>query len=144
MKLEDYLKTAPFQVSAATIAGATSNDFPLPAEQGNCTPKEIAAGGPVNTAATPAAQRCVDRRKFSFRLRHHRHQRVVRAKAYVNKRLVVSKRGHNLRRITLKKLPLGKFKVKIVTRTNDHRVTRTTRTYKGCRKSRPRGSHSHG
>jgi putative CocE/NonD family hydrolase len=142
VKLEDYLKSAPFQVDAATVAAGTSKDFALPAEQGDCTAKEIAAGGPANTSSTPASQRCIDRRRFSFRLRHRRHQRVVRVKAYVNKRLVVNRRGHRLRRITLRKLPLGKFKVRIVTRTNDGHSTRTVRTYRGCRKSRPHGTHS--
>jgi hypothetical protein len=65
----------------------------------------------------------------------------VRARAYVNNRLTVKKRGRNLRRLTLKRLPLGKFRVKIVTRTNTGRTTRTVRTYKGCRKTRPHGSH---
>jgi putative CocE/NonD family hydrolase len=148
VKLEDYLKNAPFAIDAATVKAGTSPGFALPADQGGCTAQEIAAGGPSGTpgsgsggGGTSGAQGCVDRRKFTFRLRHGRGQRVVRARAYVNGRLTVKKRGRNLRRLTLKKLPLGKFRVKILTRTNKGRTTRTVRTYKGCRKTRPHGSH---
>ena len=42
----------------------------------------------------------------------------------------------------VRKLPLGKFRVKIVKVTNDRRKTTTVRTYRGCRKGRPHGSHS--
>jgi predicted acyl esterase len=133
VKLEDYVKS-PFTVDAATIKAATDAGFALPPDQGDCTKKEIAAGG-------PSGSKCRDRRKFTFRLRHRRGQRVVRVRAYVNGRLVVKRRGRNLRTVTLRKLPLGRFRVKILTRTNDGHSTRTVRTYKGCRKSRPHGSH---
>jgi predicted acyl esterase len=136
VKLESYIESAGFEVDAATIEESTSDKFALPADQGDCTPREVAAGGPSGGG-------CIDRRKFSFRLRHAKGQRVVRARAYVNGKLVVKRKGRNLRRLTIKKLPLGKFKVKILTRTNDGHKTRTVRTYKGCRKSRPRGSHPH-
>ena len=136
VKLESYLKNAPFEVDAETVKSGTANDFALPAEQGDCTKREVAAGG-------PKGNRCVDRRKFTFRLRHRKGQRVTRVRAYVNGRLVVKKKGRKLRTIVIRKLPLGKFKVKIVKYTNDHRKTTTVRTYKGCRKGRPHGSHSH-
>jgi predicted acyl esterase len=135
VKLESYLKNAPFQVDAETVNSQTSASFGLPADQGDCTKREIAAGGPKTG--------CVDRRKFSFRLRHAKGQRVTSVKVYVNGRLVVRKRGHHIRRVSIKRLPLGKFKVKIVSRTSDRHLTRTVRTYKGCRKSRPRGTHTH-
>jgi predicted acyl esterase len=134
VKLESYLKDAPFAVDAATISGATAKDFALPPDEGNCTKSEIAAGGPTRN--------CIDRRKFSFRLRHQPGQRVVRVRAYINGHLAVERHGHDLKRLTLRKLPLGTFRVKIVTRTNDGHSTRTVRTYRGCRKSRPHGTHS--
>jgi predicted acyl esterase len=134
VKLESYLKNAPFAVTPETVNSETSNSFGLPADQGDCTKPEIVTGGPKTG--------CVDRRKFSFRLRHAKGQRVTRVKAYVNGRLAAKKSGRNVRRISIKKLPLGKFKVKIVSRTSDGHSTRTVRTYKGCRKSRPHGTHS--
>src|SRR4051794_8892461 len=86
VKLESYLKDAPFSIDAETIRSQTAGGFALPASQGDCTRGEIAAGGPVG-------HHCVDRRKFSFRLRHAKGQRVVSVKAYVNGRLVLKRRG---------------------------------------------------
>ncbi|MEA2467579.1 MAG: uncharacterized protein QOJ57_1705 [Thermoleophilaceae bacterium] len=140
VKLESYLKNAPFAIDSETVRSQTDAGFGLPAEQGDCTKREIAAGGPV---AGPGGRGCVDRRKFKFRLRHAKGQRVTRVRAYVNGRLVVKRRGRNLRTLTIRKLPLGKFRVKIVKVTSDRHKTTTVRTYKGCRKSRPRGSQSH-
>jgi predicted acyl esterase len=134
VKLEDYLESVPFSVDADTIDEATRADFNLPPDQGTCTKREIENGGP--------SRGCVDRRKFRFRLRHGRHQRVTRVRVFVNKRLVIKKRGRNLRYVTLRKLPLGRFKVKIVKWTNDNHKTTTIRYYKGCRKTRPTGHHT--
>jgi predicted acyl esterase len=136
IRLEDYKDGAPFAVDEATIKDGTLDSFALPAAQGDCTPKEIAGGG-------PAGHGCVDRRKFTFRLRHRRGQRVISVRAYVNSKRVLNRRGHNIRFITIKKLPLGKFRVKIIKITNDRHKTTTVRVYKGCRKGRPHGSHSH-
>jgi uncharacterized protein len=134
VKLESYLKHAPFAVDDATVKDATSTGFGLPADAGICSKKELAGGG-------PAGHGCLDRRKFTFRL-HARHgDRVVKVRAYVNGRLAVKRSGHNLRTLTLKKLPLGKFTVKILTRTAQGHTTRSVRTYKGCRKSRPHVTH---
>jgi predicted acyl esterase len=138
VKLESYLKNAPIALDPETVNSQTAAGFGLPADQGDCTKKEIAAGGPV---AGPTGRGCIDRRKFTFRLRHAKGQRVTSVKAYVNGRLVLKRRAHHIRKISIKKLPLGKFKVKIVSRTSDHHLTRTVRTYKGCRKSRPHGTH---
>ena len=62
-------------------------------------------------------------------------------RVYVNGKRVISRRGHNLKSVTLKKLPLGKFTVKILTNTAEHHSTRSVRTYKGCKKSRPHVVH---
>jgi predicted acyl esterase len=136
IRLEDYKSIAPFAVDDATIKSQTLDSFALPASQGDCTKQEIAGGG-------PKGGRCVDRRKFTFRLRHVRGQRVVRVAAFVDGKRVLKRRGHNIRSITIRKLPLGKFRVKIVKITNDRHKTTTVRVYKGCRKGRPHGSHSH-
>src|SRR3954469_14368801 len=133
VKLESYLKNAPFQVDDATIKDNTLGSFALPPSQGTCTKQEIANGGPSHG--------CIDRRKFSFRL-HARHgDRVTRVRVYVNGKRVVNRRGHNLKRVTLKRLPLGKFTVKILTNTARGHSTRSVRMYKGCKKSRPHVVH---
>jgi predicted acyl esterase len=133
VKLESYMKNAPFAVDDATIKANTVASFGLPAAQGDCTKQEIAGGGPK--------KHCIDRRSFKFSLHARPGDRVVKVRAYVNGRLVVKRSGRNLRSLTLKKLPLGKFRVKIITRTKQGHTTRSVRTYKGCRKSRPHVTH---
>jgi hypothetical protein len=43
VKLESYLKNAPFQVDAATIKGATDPAFALPGPAANCASKVLGA-----------------------------------------------------------------------------------------------------
>src|SRR3954453_24146102 len=133
VKLESYKKNAPFQVDDAPTKDNPLSSFALPPSQGTCTKSELANGGP--------SRGCLDRRKFSFRLHARKGDRVTRVRVYVNNKLVLSRRGHNLKRVTLKKLPLGKFTVKILTNTAKGHSTRSVRTYKGCKKSRPHVVH---
>jgi hypothetical protein len=135
VKLESYLKNAPFQVDDATIKAATLSSFGLPPSQGTCTKAEIANGGPTHG--------CIDRRAFSFKLHAGHGDRVTRVRVYVNGKLVKSRRGKNLKSISIKKLPLGKFTVKIITNTARGHSTTSVRTYKGCKKSRPHVTHGH-
>jgi alpha-glucosidase (family GH31 glycosyl hydrolase) len=89
----------------------------------------------------PAAQAprgCVDRRKFSFRI----HQpaaggRIVRVVAYVNGRRVKAKRGRRVTRLTLRRLPKGRFTVRIVALSSSGARTVSVRRYRGCRKGKP-------
>jgi hypothetical protein len=97
--------------------------------------------GPPKSSPT----RCVDRRKFAFTLHHARSQRVVKVDVFVNGRRIVHRRGHAIRRVILTKLPLGTFTVKVVARQSSGSSIVSTRTYRGCNKSRPhtRGHHHH-
>jgi hypothetical protein len=85
----------------------------------------------------PSSDRCADRRKFTFVLHHAPHARVVRVQVFVNGKLKLSRRGRKLRRITIKRLPQGKFQVKVVATQNTGSILTSTRTYRGCKKSRP-------
>jgi predicted acyl esterase len=136
VRLDTYVKNAPFAVDPATVTGSTSSSFALPPDQGDCTKQEIVTGG-------PSGHGCIDRRTFTFHVHHGAGDRVVRVRAFVNGRLVVRRSGHDIRRVTLKKLPLGRFRVTILTRTRKGHRTRSVRTYKGCRKSRPHVTHPH-
>ena len=132
VKLEDYRESAPFAVDAATIRDATDPAFPVPARLARCTAREQAGRAP---------RKCIDRRKFSFRIHQPRGGRIVRATAYVNgrKRTVVSaKRGKRVRRMTIKRLPRKTFRVKIVALHDSGRRTISVRRYKGCKKGRPK------
>jgi hypothetical protein len=128
IKLEDYLKNAPFPVDAETVNASTSASFALPPSQANCTAREIAAGG-------PQAPRCVNRRSLTLPLHHAKGRRIVSVRAYVNGRLVAKRTGRDVKSVTLKGLPAGLFRVKLVTRTNDGHSGRSAHTYRGCGKA---------
>jgi hypothetical protein len=80
---------------------------------------------------------CVDRRKFTFALHHAPHTRVVRVRAYVNGKLKLSRRGRDIRKLTLRRLPQRSFKVRIVATQSSGSKLISTRTYRGCKKGRP-------
>src|SRR4051794_27358698 len=91
-------------------------------------------GGPVGL---PPAKRCTDRRKFSFKLHHAPHARVVRVQVFVNGKRKLSRRGRDIKRVTLRRLPRGRFTVRVVATQSTGSTLTSTRRYKGCRKSRP-------
>jgi DNA-binding beta-propeller fold protein YncE len=94
----------------------------------------------VGSLGIPAAPKteCVDRRKFSFKLRRGRGSRVTSVRVYVNGVLIVRKRGRNLVGVTLKRLPKGRFVVRVVTVRANGKKRESVRTYRGCKKSKPR------
>jgi hypothetical protein len=145
LKLEDYLAGAPFAVPTADVKAGTDPAFPVPGDLAACSAAER-AGGPATVPAsegggaggsqgTPVG--CVDRRKFTFRIHQPKTGRIVRAVAYVNGKRKASKRGRRVTRITIKKLPLRTFTVKIVATAADRQQTVSVRRYRGCRKGRP-------
>jgi hypothetical protein len=93
----------------------------------------------ANPQGLPATRRCVDRRKFTFKL-HGR--QVTDVRIYVDGRRLVHRRARRISTVTLKRLPIGTFVVKVVARTFDGRQTTTVRRYRGCRKGRPVGRHT--
>jgi sulfoquinovosidase len=89
----------------------------------------------------PAAQAprgCVDRRKLSFRIHQPRRGRIVRVVAYVNGRRTRAVSGRRVTRFTLRRLPKGRFTVRIVAVSSSGQRTVSVRRYRGCRKGRPR------
>jgi hypothetical protein len=100
-------------------------------------PLDVLLGGCGGAASLPAAPRCLDRRKFTFGLHHARGARVVRAVAYVNGRVRARRHGHNLRRITLRRLPQRRFTVRIVATQSTGSKLVSVRRYKGCTKGKP-------
>jgi hypothetical protein len=104
------------------------------------------SGAPANpwcqasAVGLPSARKCVDRRGFGFVLHQNQHGRTVKVEVFVNGKRVAAKRGHALGRIRLRRLPQGKFVVKIVATHHDGTRVITTRTYHACRKGHP---HTH-
>ena len=64
---------------------------------------------------------------------------------YVNGKRRLTKRGRNITRVSISRLPKKRFVVKIVTTQNTGARIISTRVYDGCKKSRPhvRSRHPH-
>jgi pimeloyl-ACP methyl ester carboxylesterase len=116
----------------------------------SCNPKvNLKSDGPTQVIvggcplALPQVRACVDRRKFAFTLHHARRARVVAVEVFVNGKRALRRHGHDIKRIVLKRLPRGKFTVKIVATQSGGSKLISKRTYHGCSKSRPttRGRH---
>jgi DNA-binding beta-propeller fold protein YncE len=97
----------------------------------------------VGLLGIPAATKapCVDTRKFSYRFRSARGARVVRVEVYVNGKLRLRKRGHDVRRVRIRRPPLRKYTVKIVSTHSTGGQVVSVRTYRGCTKGAPRTWH---
>jgi hypothetical protein len=91
-----------------------------------------------NLTVGPGGSRCIDRRKFRFKLHRPRGSRVVRVAVYVGRKLALRRRGHDIRTVAIRRLPRGRFTVRIVTTYSTGKRRISTRTYRGCRKGRPR------
>jgi ABC-2 type transport system ATP-binding protein len=107
----------------------------------------VAAGSQQKVAEAPLAAGlpgsqpkpvCVDRRKFAFRIHQPRRGRVVKVVAFVNGKRVLRVAKRRVTRVVLKRLPKGKFRVRIVATTNKGSRTISVRHYRGCKKSKPR------
>ncbi|MEA2470090.1 MAG: hypothetical protein QOE38_1089 [Thermoleophilaceae bacterium] len=96
-------------------------------------------GGAVSSL--PRATHCVDRRRFSFRLHHARGARVVSVVVYVNGHVKKRVRGHDIKRVTIPRLPRKKFTVRIVATQSTGSKLISVRHYKGCKKGRPHTHH---
>jgi hypothetical protein len=99
--------------------------------------------GGAPAAALPASPTCTDRRKFTFRLHHARRARVVRVEVFVNGRRKLLRRGSDIKRVTLRRLPRKSFRVRVVSTQSSGAKLISRRTYRGCTKTRPhtRGIH---
>ena len=89
-----------------------------------------------NPLGLPSASRCVNRRRFAFRIfRPHGH-RIVRLDVYVNGRhlrTLRARRGHSVDRITLSSLPAGGFTLRLVAHTAHGGKVTSVRHYHGCK-----------
>lgn len=87
--------------------------------------------------ARPAPRRCVDTRKFGFKLHHAVGARVVKVVVFVNGKRRLALKGRDLTRVTLRKLPKKRFVVKVVSTQNTGSQLISTRVYHGCKKTKP-------
>jgi hypothetical protein len=133
----------------SAVVGAPANVSSAGASERSCSSfvrAELRAGrdptlaGTGNPLGLPSNRRCVDRRKFRFTIQQPRGGRIVRASVYINGRRVLTKRNRRrgVRVIVVRRLPQGRFLLRIVAVHNDGSKTISTRRYRGCKKSRPR------
>jgi CSLREA domain-containing protein len=130
----------PAPTSTAT-ASPTSSAGPA-ASRGGTTPPATPARVTIAPEAIglPAAKRCVDPKKFTFNIHQPAGQTVVRVDVLVNGKKVLTQTGASVQKLTLKRLPAGKsFVVQIEDTASNGDVLVTKRTYKGCKKSGPKG-----
>jgi beta-glucosidase len=104
--------------------------------------KTVSVGGakcshPAATIAAPA-QRCVDARRFAFKLHHPVGARIVRVVVFVNGKRKLSLRGKDIQRVSIARLPRKRFVVRIETTSSTGARLISTRIYHGCKKTRPR------
>ena len=83
-----------------TTSGASAR-FRVPGAAG--VPTDWAITWRANRLRLPSGGRCVDRRKFSFRLHHGPGTPVVRVEVFVNGKRILRRRGHDIRRITVRR-----------------------------------------
>ena len=65
------------------------------------------------------------------------------ADIFINSRLKRVVTGANIKRLTLKKLPIGRFKVRIVATQDTGAQLISQRKYVGCKKSKPKTHRGH-
>jgi hypothetical protein len=68
----------------------------------------------------------------------HYKVRIVRATVFINGKRVKVYRGRSLRRVTIPPAGSGRHVVKIVLVSSRGRKYASVRTYRGCKKSKPR------
>jgi hypothetical protein len=101
------------------------------------------AGTHKGTLGAPTRGKCSAKRSVRFKLHHRRGTRIVRVVAYVNGKRRLVRRGHDVKAIVLRKLPRKRFVVTIVATRKGGAQLVSTRTFNGCRKSRPTTRHGH-
>jgi hypothetical protein len=105
-----------------------------------------AAGGTPAGQLQVLGQRsaaCADKRKFSFRLHHFRKARITDVRVFVNGRSKAHKRGSNITKISIARLPQSAFTIKIVSKQSTGSTITSTRKYKGCLKGHPKVTSHH-
>ena len=96
---------------------------------------------PAKSFVLPSSKKCVSRRSFRIRVRKIPSVTWVSATIKVNGKRVDTVKGKRLTAaISLKKLPAGRFTVKITAKASDGRTVTGTRRYRTCaKKLRSRG-----
>src|SRR3954451_24056020 len=107
-------------------------------------PTDPAVSGPAgNPLGLPRVRGCVDRRKFKFNLHHAPGPKVIEVDIFINNKFTRVVAGPNIKKLTLKKLPIGRFKVRLVATQDSGSQLISQRKYVGCKKSKPKTVRGH-
>ncbi|MEA2449677.1 MAG: type transport system ATP-binding protein, partial [Thermoleophilaceae bacterium] len=140
MPIEGVALTATPQSAYSLQITDGSSVYFAQRQAGAVTFKSIGISVPTVSAAAArgnsAPRACVDSRRFTFRIHQHR-KRIVRVKVFVNGKHVKTVRGHRVKRVHIKRLPKGLFRVRIVALASNGQRTISLRTYRGCKKGKP-------
>jgi hypothetical protein len=112
----------------------------IPSRCGRSVALTTATPAPARCAATyaeaiggpTAPARCTAARALRYRLHRPRGTRIVTVRVYVNGTLRLRRHARDVRSVTLRGVPRGRFVVRIVTRRSDGTRAVRTRTYHGC------------
>ena len=107
----------------------------------HCYETELCPGKRLGLAAQLRWPRgaCLRPSTTSFKLHRVRGTRVVRVEAFVNGRRALRRSGRDIRRVALKRLSRdGRLSIRIVATHNTGSKVVSTRSWRGCTKSRPR------
>ena len=95
------------------------------------------------TVKAGAKKGCTNRRNYTFKPKHPPGTHIVDVKVFINGKLKVHLTGNDLGPVKINPLPTtGKFRVKVVATQDNGDVVTSTRTYHGCKKTKPR-THVH-
>jgi predicted esterase len=95
-------------------------------------------GKHTGTVAAATKGRCSAKRSVQFKLHHAKGARVVKVVAYVNGKRKLVRRAHDVKSVTLRRLPTKRFVVRIVATHSSGSQLVSTRTFNGCKKTRPK------
>ncbi len=122
----------PRQAGSVTNTASVSSEEPDPNLSNNqASVSTIVGEGRI-------AAQCSKRLKFTWRLHHGPRSTVVRVVVFVNGKKAKTRRGRNIKKISIKALANQVGRVKIVSyHSNGARIV-STRSYRGCSKTKPK------
>jgi hypothetical protein len=121
---------SPTSTTPTSVPTAVPQATPAPVTP-TATPTPTASVRAEDVVALPSAKSCVSRRKFAIRVRAANGVVVKTTTVYVNGRKAGTGRGSRAV-ISLRGLPRGKVKVKVVAVLSDGRRLTLSRTYRTC------------
>jgi hypothetical protein len=147
----------PVGVYFARVPLQAYSTYPAPPGRGQPSAPVVVVGGGRGVSGGPAsavpgaanatsvaivgtgAKACVPAKRLSFRINPVPHGRVVTVRVTVNGRHLLTKKGHSVKRVSFARPPGSRLVVVIVTINNHGGGVLTTRTFRGCARTKVSG-----